>query len=233
MQYSNPLIEYCLENSFSIFKGLHIRDKEALARNHAILSVKKGDFIYREGEKSKGLICLASGKYKIFRTGVGGRVQILKLVRQSELAGFRNIFQSSEWNDSAVAIEDSVVCILERNSIANILKHNSDFSFKLLKLLADELIFAQDRIISLTQKHVRGRLAETLLMLSEIYGFEQDGKTINASLSRDDIAHHSNMTTSNAIRTLSNLASEGNIELKRRKIRLLDVPALEMISKVG
>ncbi|HAM10068.1 MAG: hypothetical protein A2X04_09250 [Bacteroidetes bacterium GWF2_41_9] len=233
MQYTDPYVGYCLEEPSSIFKSLHLRDKEAIARNHFTLSVKKGDFIYKEGEKAKGVICLVSGKLKIYRIGAGGREQILKLMKPSEMAGFRNIFQAGVWNDSAAAIEDSIVCILERNSFANILKHNSEFSFKLMKLLTDELTFAQDRIISLTQKHVRSRLVETLLMLGEVYGFEPDGNTINASLSRDDIAHHSNMTTSNAIRTLSNLASECKIELKRRKIRLLDIPALEMISKSG
>jgi CRP-like cAMP-binding protein len=233
MQYSNQYIEFCLENTFSIFKGLQMRDKEATDRNHVTLFVKRGDYVYREGDKSKGIVCLASGKLKIYRIGVGGREQILKLVKPLDLVGFRNIFQAAVWNDSAVAIEDSVVCIIERNSLSNILKHTPDFSFKLLKLLAEEHLFAQNRIISLTQKHVRGRLVETLLMLSEIYGFEQDGITINASLSRDDIAHHSNMTTSNAIRTLSNLSSEGIIELKRKKIKLLDIEALELISKVG
>jgi CRP/FNR family transcriptional regulator, polysaccharide utilization system transcription regulator len=233
MQYSNPFIGYCLEDTSSIFKGLHNREKEDIARNHITLKVKKGDFIYREGEKTKGLICLASGKFKIYRIGAGGREQILKLIKPSELAGYMNLFQNVTWNDSAVAIEDSVVCILEKQALINILKDNHELSFKMLKLLSDELAFAQNRIISLTQKHVRARLVETLLMMSEIYGFEADGNTINASLSRDDIAHHSNMTTSNAIRTLSNLASEGKIEIKRRKIRLLDIPALELISKTG
>lgn len=233
MQYPDPHIEFCLENPNSVFKGLQIRDKEYVTRNCSINHVSKGDFIYSEGEKSKGMICLVSGKFKIFRIGVGGREQILKLVRPSELTGFRNIFQSSEWINSAVAIEDSVVCLIDRNTIANILKTNTDFSFRMMKLISDELTFANERIISLTQKHVRGRLVETLLMLSEIYGLESDGKTINASLSRDDLAHHSNMTTSNAIRTLSNLATEGKIAIKRKKITLLDIPALEIISKVG
>ena len=233
MQYPDPHIEFCLENPNSVFKGLHIRDKDSVTRSCSIIHVNKGDFIYSEGEKTKGIICLVSGKFKIFRIGVGGREQILKLVRPSELTGFRNIFHASEWIDSAVAIEDSVVCVIDRNAIVNILKTNTDFSFKMMKLISDELTFANERIVSLTQKHVRGRLVETLLMLSEIYGLESDGKTINASLSRDDLAHHSNMTTSNAIRTLSNLATEGKIAIKRKKITLLDIPALEIISKVG
>ncbi len=233
MEYSNQYIEYCLENQYSIFKGLPLRDKELLSRNISTLFINKGEFIFIEGEKAKGLICLASGKYKIFRVGVGGREQILRLVRPSELHGFSNIFQATGWTNSASAIEDSVVCILDKNSLLNILKHNTDFSIKLIKLISEELVFAQERIISLTQKHVRGRLVETLLMLGEIYGFEEDGKTINASLSRDDLAHHSNMTTSNAIRTLSNLAAEGKISIKRKKITLLDIHALEMISNTG
>jgi CRP-like cAMP-binding protein len=233
MQYPNPHIEFCLENPDSIFKGLPNRDKEAVIRNHVTVQVRKGDFIYTEGEKSKGIICLASGKFKIFRVGVGGREQILRLIKPSELTGFRNIFQPLVWNNSSIAIEDSVVCIFDRNTISGILKSNTDFSFRMIKLITDELNFANERIISLTQKHVRGRLVETLLMLGEIYGFEPDGRTINALLSRDDIAHHSNMTTSNAIRTLSNLASEGKIGIKRKKITLLDIPALEIISKVG
>lgn len=224
---------YCLEDSSSIFKGLHNRDKEVIDRSHTTVTVRKGDFIFREGEKTKGLICLVSGKYKIYRIGAGGREQILKVIKPSELEGYRNLFQITTWNNSAVAIEDSVVCILEKQSLINILKDNHELSYKMLKLLSDELAFSQDRIISLTQKHVRARLVETLLMISQIYGFEDDGNTLNASLSRDDIAHLSNMTTSNAIRTLSNLASEGKIELKRRKIKLLDIAALEIISKTG
>ena len=51
------------------------------------------------------------------------------------------------------------------------------------------------------------------------------------SLSRNDIAHLSNMTTSNAIRTLSNLAAEGNIKIKGRKITILNIDNLERISE--
>ena len=233
MLYSNSFIEFCIENPNSVFKGLNSRDKDAITRGIHTLNIKKGEFIYREGEKARAVVCLASGKYKIFRTGVGGREQILKFMSPGDMAGIRNISQTAVWNESATAIEDSVICMLDKNAITGILKNNPELSLRIIKLVADELAFARNRIISLTQKHVRGRVVETLLMLGDIYGFESDGRTLNVSLSRDDIAHHSNMTTSNAIRTLSNLASEGKIGLKRRKITLIDIPALEMISNAG
>jgi CRP-like cAMP-binding protein len=70
-------------------------------------------------------------------------------------------------------------------------------------------------------------------MLRNIYGLEEDRKTISIFLSREDIASLSSMTTSNAIRTLSNFASEGIISLKGRRISLNDQTALEHISELG
>jgi CRP-like cAMP-binding protein len=102
-----------------------------------------------------------------------------------------------------------------------------------MKIIVDELGFTNSRIISLTQKHVRGRLAESLLILRDIYGLESDGKTIQVIMSREDFASMSNMTTSNAIRTLSDMAHEGIIELNGRKVRIIDTACLEHISELG
>ena len=73
---------------------------------------------------------------------------------------------------------------------------------KMMRLMALDLTFSNERTVSLTQKHIRGRLAESLIVLRDTYGFEIDGKTIRAYVSREDLACLSNMTTSNAIRTL-------------------------------
>jgi CRP/FNR family transcriptional regulator, polysaccharide utilization system transcription regulator len=233
MQYNNPYIELCLEGSSSLFKGLSQKDKETIAQHYTLATVKKGDFIFKEGEKTRGLICLAAGKAKIFKEGVGGREQILKLVKQQGLIGHQALFTENTWSVTASAIEDSEICILEKNTIVNILKKNGPLALKFLKLITEELSYSNNRTVSLSQKHVRGRLAESLLTLRNTYGYENDGKTLGVSLSREDIAHFSNMTTSNAIRTLSNLASEGIIKIKGRKIGIIDNTTLEHISELG
>ena len=93
--------------------------------------------------------------------------------------------------------------------------------------------FSNDRTVTLTQKHIRGRLAESLIFLKDTYEYEDDGKTIKIYLSREDVANLSNMTTSNAIRTLSTFAQEGVISIDGRKIRILDLHKLERISELG
>jgi CRP-like cAMP-binding protein len=233
MQYLNPYIELCLEGSSSLFKGLNQKDKETLANHHTLTVLKKGQFLFKEGDKSRGLICLVSGKAKVFKDGVGGRGQILKMVRQQGFIGYKGLFSDNPWSVSAIAIEDSSIITFEKSSLVRLLKKNPELALKLIKVISDELWFANNRIVSLTQKHIRGRLAESLLILRDTYGFEADGNTLRVSMSREDIANLSNMTTSNAIRTLSNLNSEGIIEIKGRRISILDNNYLEHISELG
>jgi len=216
-----------------MFKGLNQEDKDILAQCHNLVIFKKGQYIFKEGEKPQGLICLASGKAKVFKMGVGIRGQILKMVRQQGFIGYKALFSDNPWPVSAKAIEDSAVCIFEKNSFVKLLRKNPDLALKFIRVIADELVFSNNRTVSLTQKHIRGRMAESILILRDTYGYETDGISIRVSLSREDIANFSNMTTSNAIRTLSNLASEGIIEISGRKIRILDNITLEYISELG
>lgn len=87
--------------------------------------------------------------------------------------------------------------------------------------------------VDLTQKHIRGRLAQSLLALKEKYGVADDGQTLNISVSRKDIANMSNMITNNAIRTLSAFASEGIIDIEGKAIKIIDENKLNKISFYG
>lgn len=233
MQYINPYIEICIEGATSIFKGLGQKDKETLSAHHTYLIFRKGQLLFNEGEKSRGLICLVSGKVKVFKIGVGGREQILRMMKQHGFIGYRTLFSDNIWSVSAAAIEDSAICVFDRVTLIKILRKNPDLALKFMKVITEELVYSNNRTVSLTQKHIRGRLAESLIMLRDTYGYEADGRTIRVTLPREDIAHLSNMTTSNAIRTLSNMAAEGIIKLEGRRISIIDSVDLERICELG
>lgn len=217
----------------SLFYRISKEDKEYLSNNTECKTYKKNDLVFLENAKPLGLICLLEGKVKIFKEGAGGRDQIIRLSRPGGFIGYRALFADQNYHASAVAIENSVVCNIEKNALFSVMKNDPNLTFAILKSLATELGFSNMRTVSLTQKHIRGRLAESLLFLADTYGYYEDGITIKALLSRDDIASLSNMTTSNAIRTLSTFASEKVIALEGRKIKILDLKMLQKISNIG
>lgn len=209
-------------------------EQQQLLREHFTLqSFKKNEIIHCEGETPKYLMCLLSGKVKIFKDGVGGRSQIIRMIKPVEYFGYRAFFAKEDYVTNAAAFEPSVVCLIPMEIIIELLSQNNELALFFIKLLSIDLGIADERTVNLTQKHIRGRLAESLLFLKENYGLEEDGFTLSIYLSREDLANLSNMTTSNAIRTLSNFATERLIAIDGRKIKIIDEEKLKRISKIG
>ncbi|MBN1187671.1 MAG: Crp/Fnr family transcriptional regulator [Bacteroidales bacterium] len=233
MEHDNINCNRCIDDDSSIFAMLSPEEKELVKKHNTCAFYKKGDYIFKEGDKPAGLIFLAEGKVKVSKEGIGGRGQIVRMASPVGFIGYRALFADEYHSANAVALEDSTVCIIDKDIIYKILRQNPDFSLSIIKSFATELGFSISRTVTLTQKHIRGRLAESLIFLKDTYGFEDDGKTIKVYLSREDIANLSNMTTSNAIRTLSSFATENVIELDGRKIKILDLAKLEKINDLG
>jgi CRP/FNR family transcriptional regulator, polysaccharide utilization system transcription regulator len=222
-----------IDDPHSIFSVLSEEEKQELKQNCTIKNIKRGEVIFREGDTPRGLICVSSGNIKVYKTGFSGREQIVRLARPDGFIGYKALFAEKTHTSSAAAIEDTVIYIYNKKILYNIIDSNHLFARAIIKLLATEIQFSFERILGLTQKHLRGRIAETILLLLETYGYEDDNRTLRARLSREDIAHLSNMTTSNAIRTLTALARENVIQLAGRKIIVLDIATLEKINEKG
>ncbi len=233
MQYRNPYIEMCIEGPSSVFRGISTADKESLDQHHVVADYRKGAIIIKGETKPRGIMCLASGKARISRCGAGNREQIVRLLKPQNFLCYRPLFSDTHFPFTVTAIENSTVVIFERVALSKMIRQSADLSFRFMKMISEELDSCNNRLISLTQKHVRGRIAESILLLRDVYGTEADGMTIRVLLSRDDIAHLSNMTTSNAIRTLAVFVSEGLIQVEGRKIKITNLQRLEAISESG
>lgn len=226
-------IKDILESPESVFYLLSREEKDELERHITLTRYRRNTFIFKEGDNPTGLMMLVSGKVKIYKQGVAGREQILRMARPMGMIGYRALFAGEVHIATAVTIEESMVCTISTVYIQQYAMKNVKFCQQIIVKLANELGFANARTVALTQKHIRGRLAESLMLLKNKYGFENDEDTLKVYLSRDDIANLSNMTTSNAIRTLSTLANEKVIAIDGRKIKILDLNKLERISKLG
>ena len=132
-----------------------------------------------------------------------------------------------------MAIEFCAVASFPIDILLQLMSQNFNISRFFIATLSKELGASDDRTVNLTQKHIRGRLAEALIFLKDSYGLEEDGYTLSIYLSREDLANLSNMTTSNAIRTLSAFANEKLVAIDGRKIKIIKEEDLRHISELG
>jgi CRP-like cAMP-binding protein len=212
---------------------LSVTERDQLRSNARIVHFKKNELIYLEEESARDLMILFKGKVKIFKSGVGGRSQIIRIIKPIQYFGYRAYFARESYVTAASAFEACTVCMIPMELIEQFLRSNGELALHFIQMLSVDLGIADQRVVNLTQKHVRGRLAESLLFLKETYGMEEDGATINIYLAREDLANLSNMTTSNAIRTLSNFVNERIISIDGRKIKIIDEERLHKISRIG
>ena len=221
------------EDLSEIWSILDSEEKRRITDAFVIHNFKKNQIIYAEGEEPEYLWCLLKGKVKLFKDGIGGRSQILRLIRPVQYFGYRAYFAEEPYVSSAGAFEASVLGSLPMSLVMDMIKNNNRIALFFIKELSRNLGGSDTRIVNLTQKHIRGRLAESLIAFLENYGYEDDNSTLKIYMAREDLANLSNMTTSNAIRTLSGFVSEHLITVDGRRIRILNEAMLRKISKFG
>lgn len=216
-----------------IWSILNQAEKRQIVENFNIQTFKKNQFIYAEGDEPEYLWCLLKGKVKKFKEGVGGRVQILRLIRPVQYFGYRAYFANEPYVSNAAAFEPSTLGALPLTLVRQMIDSNRDLAWFFIRELSRNLGGSDTRIVNLTQKHIRGRLAEALMVLRDNYGYEDDESTLKIYMAREDLANLSNMTTANAIRTLSTFVTEKLIAVDGRRIRIINEPQLRKISKFG
>ncbi|MDR0699460.1 MAG: Crp/Fnr family transcriptional regulator [Tannerella sp.] len=216
-----------------VWRVLTEEERDTLRSNSKIQNFKKHEMIYCEGDEARDMMCLLKGKVKIYKDGVGGRSQIIRMIKPIQYFAYRAAFAQELYRTNASAFEASVICIIPMAVVENLIYGNPNLAMFFIRQLSKDLGDADERTVTLTQKHIRGRLAESLLYLRDSYGLEEDGATISIYLSREELANLSNMTTSNAIRTLSIFVSERIIAVDGRKIKIIDEERLRKVSRRG
>ena len=222
--------EQCIVRQFSSLKALNKEELLKMAECKTSYIIKKGEPIFEEGETTNGIFCIKDGVCKLTKLSANGKDQIVKLVKPGELLGQRSLISEEPTNLSAVALEDMEVCFIPKKEIMEFFNENNQFSMNVMKTICGDLKDADDHMVSLAQKSVKERLAETLLHLEDTFGKNEDG-TLHIQLSREELAGMIGTATESCIRLLSEFNKTGLIELIGKKIAIVDRNKLKRMSE--
>ena len=222
--------EQCIVRQFSSLKSLNKEELLKIADCKTSYTIKKGEPIFEEGEITKGVFCVKEGICKLSKLSANGKDQIVKLVKSGELLGQRSMISDEPANLSAVALEDMEVCFIPKSEIMGFFNENNQFSMNVMKSICGDLKDADDHMVSMAQKSVKQRLAETLLYLEESFGKNEDG-SLHIQLSREELAGIIGTATESCIRLLSEFNKNGMIDLVGKKITILNKSKLKRLAE--
>lgn len=214
---------------YNALKALNTEDLTEINRAKEMITVSKGEKIFKEGQRLSGIYCVRNGASKLSKVTASGRDQIVKIATKGELLGQRSVVCDESANLSATALEDMEVCFIPKSTIETRIKDNPEFVRKLLKKIATELRVADDMIVDLSQKTVKQRLAQSILYLKDQFGEEEDGN-LALTLSREDLAAAIGTATESCIRLLSDFKKKGFISTKGKNIKIENLSELERLA---
>lgn len=227
----------CDARSISFLQYCTPEQVELIRRAKSCVHYKKGQVIFYEDNLAQGVYCLSGGVVKLVKSSEDGREQIIRFCQRGEFLGYRALIAEEPFVASAECVEDTIACFIPRDPFMQVLAQNPKINSEMMKSLCHELGIADEKIASLAHKTVRERLAETLLLLHKT--FEADAKgdgddtMIHIVLPREDIANIVGTATETLIRLLSEFNKENLIELKGKRIRIIDQKKLERIASMN
>ncbi|MBU2060597.1 Crp/Fnr family transcriptional regulator [Flavobacterium frigidarium] len=222
--------EQCIVREFSSLKALKKDELLKIADCKTSYTIKKGDTIFSEGEQVNGIFCIKDGVCKLSKLSQNGKEQIVKLITKGELLGQRSMISDEAVNLSAVALEDMEVCFIPKADIMGFFDENNQFSMNVMKNICGDLKESEAHTVSMAQKTVKERLAETLLYLETSFGKNEDG-SLHIQLSRDELAGMIGTATESCIRLLSEFKKLNLIALSGKSITIIDSAKLKKLAE--
>ncbi len=215
----------------SVFSRLTQDEMDILHYETICQGQKAGTVIYHERSKMSGVYYVNKGIVKMYKTGINNREKIIKFAKKGDIFGFRSVLSNELADTTACVIEDAMICFINAKLFTNLIKKNHDFSMEVLKVSLKELGDANKFIIDISQKTVRERLAEILLILKDSFGIDEQ-RCLKVCLSREELANLVGTATESIIRLLSEFKGDKYIEVYGRKIKILKAEALKKLARI-
>lgn len=222
-QTKNLKCENCESQSKGVFCDLEKMALHNVSQQKVTNFYKKGQIIFYQGNPPFGLYCISQGKIKITKTDPDGKVSIVRLAGSGDVLGHRSLFSNENYSATATAMEDTIVCFLDKMYIHEAIQDQPSIALNIIQQLSREVGAAEQRNASMFQKDVRERMAELFLILQKNYGIKEEGRTkIDIKLTREELASMIGTASETVIRFISEFKKEGLIEQEGKIIYVVD-----------
>jgi len=216
----------CVNENCIIKQHLATEFMQKKVQEKSTIVCKKGQQFILEGAPVNGLFFIQKGKAKVLKTGIYGKEQILRLVKDGEIIGHRGFGIRKNYSISAATIEDTVLCNFSNETLKEMLHNIPSLTFDFMLFYAEELNRSETKVKTIAQMTVREKVIDSILYIHRKFGENLKG-FLNIQLSRKEIADFAGTTNEQVTRIISSLKNEELILVAGKKIKIVDVKKLK------
>ncbi|MFC5408949.1 Crp/Fnr family transcriptional regulator [Larkinella bovis] len=202
-----------------------------LNANRQVQVYAKGETIFTEGTPVTGVYFIDDGLVKIHQSWPSQKQLILNFAGRGDMIGYRALGQDPMFPVTATTLAKTAVCFVDLPFFELALETNPRLTYQLMKFYANALQKAEKRMRNLALMDVKGRVADTLLMLDRRFGRDENGY-IDVLLTRQDMAAYAGTTYETFFRMLAELKTGRLVAEEKKKIAILDENRLQSLLHV-
>lgn len=204
-----------------LFAGVPGADLGTIAAVVQPLTLAKDEYLFHEGEASRGFYVVQAGAINVHRVNAAGKEQVIHIFRSGESFAEAGLASPTGYPADARAVEPSVVLLLPKAPILELIGRRPELALRMLGSMSAHLRVLVGMLDDLTLKDVETRLAHWLLRHA------RTGATVHLPGTKRVLAAELGTSSETLSRTLARLRDGGLITVGAKAVTLRDRPALE------
>lgn len=185
--------------------------------------LKKGDFLFRQGDTFSSVYAVRSGSLKTFSITDCGEEQITGFHLPSEFVGLSGM-DSELYPVSAIALETTSICEIPFERLDELSASLPQLRRQLMRIMSREIRDDQQMMMLLSKKTADERIATFLVNLSARFrarGYSP--QQFRLAMSRNEIGNYLGLAVETVSRVFTRFQQNGLLEAEGKEVNLINL----------
>jgi CRP/FNR family cyclic AMP-dependent transcriptional regulator len=205
-----------------LFSGFTEEEMDEVAVSAEHLSLRRGDTLFREGDRPEHLYVVVGGRVKIANRSIDGRESVVALMESGDLFGEMGLFDGLGRSAEAGALERSEVVSVAYGPLKRILESRPALLWSLTAMLAARIRTMDEALADAVFLDVTGRTAKRLL---ELAGSSDE---FTLPVTQEELAGMVGASRERVNKAIAAFVKLGWLEQAERRYRILDRKQLQI-----
>ena len=216
-------------DSIPLFACLSEADRRELASQAVEIPIKKGQFIFREGDPADWFHIIKHGNVKCVKSSPEGREVTLKVLMPGDLFCCEaSAFAGEGHPGCAQSMGEGTIIKIHRKTMLDVIKNNPEAAVSIINYLSLRLRESQDNAKAFALDRAEQRVASIIVNLTQRSGIQEaNGIRIGVRLTHQDLADMAGLTKETTSRILSRFKKDQLLSGTGKKLVIQDLPRLQ------